>query len=184
MDQGSRHNVFGNRRIIMLASEKYLRFPRKIRAVRRRDVLGTRTRQERRTLHSRKGDYLDVHELCSKNPDLFRQARQGYLDQKAAIALANFSVTNLKFQTLLTHWKQETGGFSLARQKQYHPTYLKIIGMGEKALPHLLREVQNRRRYFFVALEAIANENPAANTENFDDAVNAWITWGRAKRLI
>jgi hypothetical protein len=105
----------------------------------------------------------------------------------------SFSVPNIArredtgkamFYRLFVQWRKETGAVSIAQQKHYHPTYLKIIGMGERAVPFLLAEVEKGSRYLFVALEAITGENPAWHASSIYQARRAWIVWGLEHGMI
>ena len=67
-----------------------------------------------------------------------------------------------------------------------HPAYRQIVGLGPSVLPLLLRDLAENRRFWFPALNAITGENPVP-----DDAageigrmIEAWIEWGRERRLI
>jgi hypothetical protein len=58
------------------------------------------------------------------------------------------------------------------------PAYQEIIGMGGKALPLILRDLETTGGHWFWALKAIARLDAAAGTDNYDDAVRAWLKWG------
>ena len=88
------------------------------------------------------------------------------------------------FRTLATRWRSETGQLSIVQQKVMNRSYLEIIGLGRPALPLLLRELRERPTYWFLALSSIARENPVRPGATFDEAVNDWLAWGRARELI
>ena len=88
------------------------------------------------------------------------------------------------FRTLSTRWRSETGHLSIVQQKVMNRSYLEIIGLGRPALPLLLRELQERPAFWFLALSSIARENPVRPGATFDQAVNDWLAWGRARELI
>ena len=85
------------------------------------------------------------------------------------------------FRLLADKWREETAYFSLALKKAVHPAYQRIIGMGPNAIPLILRELEQRPGHWFWALNAIAGEDPARPDDNFDQAVEAWLRWGRTK---
>ena len=62
-----------------------------------------------------------------------------------------------------------------------HPSYLRIMGMGRAALPFLFKELTERPDHWLVALNAITGEDPAPRGSAFNEAVEFWLAWGRAK---
>lgn len=97
-------------------------------------------------------------------------------------ALVDISIGYLtdavRFQLLVNMWKSETGHYSLVQQKIIHPAYLEIIGMGEKALPFLINEIQRGSSHWFPALRAIAgSDRPRDEGDSFDEAVEVWTRW-------
>jgi len=69
-------------------------------------------------------------------------------------------------------------------QMAIHPSYQRIIGMGQPAVPLILKELQQNPSYWFWALGAITGQNPAEKAGTFDEVVEAWLKWGRAKGYI
>ena len=67
-----------------------------------------------------------------------------------------------------------------------HPAYQRIIGMGRRAVPLLLGELEKKPGHWFWALNAIAGENPVpAEAEGkLGDMAQAWLGWGRERGLI
>ncbi|NER39861.1 MAG: hypothetical protein F6J93_39000 [Oscillatoria sp. SIO1A7] len=88
------------------------------------------------------------------------------------------------FLELAEQWRYDTETVSSPTKMLKHPAYQKIIGMGSPALPLILRELQREPDYWFMALAAIAGETPASREDNFKQAVEAWLQWGRDKGLI
>lgn len=84
-----------------------------------------------------------------------------------------------KFQRLARQWRKETRHLSSVKTISINEAYQKIIGMGKAALPFILRDLQRTRGHWLWALNAIADENPAANAEEFDESVEAWLEWGK-----
>ena len=94
---------------------------------------------------------------------------------------------NLKqkeFAELVAKWKEETTGSSSLSKKLLNFAYLRIIAMGEAAVPLILRELKNSPDHWFVALKAITNTNPVSSDASFDQAVQDWLKWGQDKGLI
>lgn len=86
-----------------------------------------------------------------------------------------------EFAMLAEQWRRDTMHLSVIAQKVIHPAYLRIIGMGEFAIPLLLEELRDRPSHWFVALKATSGEDPAPTGSNPLQARDAWIEWGRRK---
>jgi hypothetical protein len=88
------------------------------------------------------------------------------------------------FKTLADNWRKETRAISALKRKILHPAYQQIIGMGPSAVPLILNELSERPNDWMWALNAITHEDPAPDNANFDEAVEAWLSWGRRKHLL
>jgi len=84
-----------------------------------------------------------------------------------------------RFSELADQWYRETRTTSSLRKMITHPAYLRILGMGTEAVPLLLRELEKTRDHWLVALHAITGEEPASPGADYDEAVDAWLNWGR-----
>lgn len=91
---------------------------------------------------------------------------------------------SLKFQRLAAQWRRDTRFVSVVRKKITHPAYLKIIGMGSDALPFILKDLDDRPADWIPALISITDENPANPDDTFEQAVKAWLKWGRDRNLL
>ncbi len=89
-----------------------------------------------------------------------------------------------EFAKLAQKWRQETQHWSSVKRSVLHPAYQRIIGMGPTVLPLLLKELRDRPDHWFSALASIAGEDPAAGTNTFNEALAAWIEWGKRNRLL
>jgi len=87
------------------------------------------------------------------------------------------------FYILAEQWRRETGMLSSVSRKVKHPAYQKIIAMGEKALPFILRELRDHPANWFGALKAIAAESPVILDEKHDlqKLREAWLRWGEER---
>jgi hypothetical protein len=94
---------------------------------------------------------------------------------------AKASLTEAEFTHHVSKWRRETKHYSSVTKMVLHPSYLRIIGMGRQILPLLLNELQVRRDHWLVALNAITGEDPAEPDSTFNQAVDAWLRWGRVK---
>jgi hypothetical protein len=90
------------------------------------------------------------------------------------------------FEELAAVWSTATAHLSSPVKLIEHPAYRQIIGLGPAALPLLLRDLAESRRFWFPALQAITGENPvpADAAGDIDRMADAWIEWGRGNRLI
>jgi hypothetical protein len=84
-----------------------------------------------------------------------------------------------EFQAQAEQWRRETLHTSSLTRMVMHPSYLRIIGMGRGVLPFLFKELSQRPDHWLVALNAITGEDPAPADSTFDEAVTAWLDWGR-----
>ena len=87
-----------------------------------------------------------------------------------------------RFKKLAKAWKSETELVSKVTKKVMHPAYQKIIGMGESAIPLILKDLsENGPDDWFWALTAITDENPITEeiAGNMAAMTEAWLQWGR-----
>ncbi|HZL34450.1 MAG TPA: hypothetical protein VFC78_04010 [Tepidisphaeraceae bacterium] len=92
--------------------------------------------------------------------------------------VVEFSSIEEKIEALAEAWREDNLGRSVVNY--FHPAYLKIIGLGMAAVPHLLREVAQGSRVWFLALEQIVGY-PVHLPEMKGDlaaVAKAWIDWG------
>lgn len=88
------------------------------------------------------------------------------------------------FRSLAKEWRRERDTKSSSiRAMISHPTYLRIVGMGERAIPFLLEELRSEPDHWFVALHAITGENPVPDESRgrLDEMSMAWVEWGEDK---
>jgi hypothetical protein len=87
-----------------------------------------------------------------------------------------------RFNALATVWKSETQLISKVSKRVLHPAYQKIIGMGEAAIPLILKDLsQNGPDDWFWALTAITDANPVTQeiAGNMSAMTEAWLQWGK-----
>jgi hypothetical protein len=91
-----------------------------------------------------------------------------------------------KFKEHADKWERETAHLSSPNQMMMHPSYQAILGMGDKVVPLLLRDLQNKRRPWFWALSYLTTENPInpSDAGKMDKMIAAWVRWGKAKGLL
>lgn len=81
-------------------------------------------------------------------------------------------------------WRVDTQHLPQISKKIVHPSYLRIIGMGEAAVPLLLGELRDRPAHWFAALQSITNANPALPGSSPVESRAAWLTWGKERGFI
>jgi len=86
-----------------------------------------------------------------------------------------------EFHALLKKWRKDTQHFSSVTKMIQHPAYRRIVDMGIDVLPYLFNELNQHPDHWLVALNAITGEDPAPENSTFDEAVQAWLAWGRGK---
>jgi hypothetical protein len=86
-----------------------------------------------------------------------------------------------RFSDLAREWERDTGHLSTMTDILLHPSHFAIVGLGQRALPLILRELGKRDGHWFTALAAIAGESVATDQMTYDQAIDTWLAWGRAK---
>jgi len=127
--------------------------------------------------------------LAEENP-VWRTAtvtrKQAYVATPKQLSL-EFNLEHL-FESLATQWHEDTEHMSNLNKACKHFAYQQIIGMGKVApnliLPLILRELKSRPDHWFWALHEITNQDPAQADDDFDSAVEAWLTWGMRKGYV
>lgn len=84
-----------------------------------------------------------------------------------------------EFYDLLLTWRKEVRHLSLVADIAMHPSYQKIIGMGEKAVPLLLAELKKKPEHLFWALKAITGADPIQPSQRgkLKEMAQAWFDW-------
>jgi hypothetical protein len=85
------------------------------------------------------------------------------------------------FSRLAAQWRQETRHVSSVTKMALHPAYQRLIGLGQAALPYILRELRDHGGHWLWALRAITDADPATENADFHAARQAWLDWGRAQ---
>jgi len=126
--------------------------------------------------------------FCASEADAVYESRQletfvFELDLEPAVATTQENW--LKFQGLVVAWKEQRGATSSVTESVMCPAYQGIIGMGDDAVPFLLRQLTNEGDdpdQWFWALKAItrADPDPVSEDERGDNLrmARAWFDWG------
>lgn len=90
------------------------------------------------------------------------------------------------FAKLVKQWREENHGVSSTNQMSMHPAYQQIIGMGEAAIPLLLKELEKKSGQWFWALKSITREDPVPpeHRGRTSEMIKIWLEWGRQKGYI
>jgi hypothetical protein len=85
-----------------------------------------------------------------------------------------------QFEALAAKWKEDTRFESSPYRMAAHRCYQKIIGMGQAAVPLLLRELRTAPDLWFEALRAITGEQPVKKSHagDIDAMARDWLEWG------
>jgi hypothetical protein len=85
------------------------------------------------------------------------------------------------FNHLIQSVLSETRSESSTQRIAIHPAYQQIIGLGQPAVPLLLREVEKRSGRWFWALKSITREDPvpAGDLGKTKKMSDAWLSWGK-----
>ena len=97
-----------------------------------------------------------------------------------------------RFRQFASEWRQNRNPLSsTAWDNVATPSYQRIIGMGDKAIPFILEEIQAELKSgepddWFVALWAISGENPVPEESrgNLKQMANAWLEWGARRGYV
>ena len=128
--------------------------------------------------------------LREKKRDRYIPNINQYQGQRARVQIVsciiNIEPLPQRFKRLLSEWKMQAAPLPSATAMAMLPSYQEIIGMGEPALPLILNELKERPAHLFWALRAISGVDPVApeNRGRIDKMIEAWINWGRQKRII
>jgi|GEM_PF-1981092 len=89
-----------------------------------------------------------------------------------------------QFTELTREWKRETLISSSATEMALNPHYQRIIGLGNRVIPLILKELERELDHWFWALTAITGENPipAEHAGDLERMRDDWLEYGRKNR--
>ena len=127
--------------------------------------------------------YWQLEQETTDNPAYIDLASADVLTASDASAT---SALQLVFDSLAAKWQKETVYLSSPNTIAEHPAYQEIIGMGEQAIPMILRNFQETQAEWFWALRSIARESPVKpeSRGNIDAMTADWLDWGKRRRYI
>jgi hypothetical protein len=124
--------------------------------------------------------------VCGAGPaDAMVMDRSTYA-QSGAVSLAATGEDWQRFRLLAERWREERGITSSVTKMVLCPSYQRIISMGDRAVPLILRSMTdegNDPDHWFWALEMITGEDPIpvqayGNTRRM---AQAWLDWAKGK---
>jgi hypothetical protein len=109
------------------------------------------------------------------------QKAADFIGESNGVASSGLPELEKRFATLAAEWKAERGHSSSIVKLCAHPAYQQIIGMGHKAIPLLLRELEREPDHWFWALKVITGVNPVPRESraNIKEMAHHWVNWGR-----
>lgn len=97
---------------------------------------------------------------------------------------ASDDVLKQTFHELAERWQEESAAMSSVTQMcGMNQTYQRIIGMGPRVVPLILRELERKPDHWFWALTAITGENPVSPEDagDVDKMREAWLDFGERR---
>jgi hypothetical protein len=90
------------------------------------------------------------------------------------------------FRQLVDEWRAERGARSSTTEILLSRAYQSIIGLGEKAVPLILAEMESEGDdpdQWFYALQVLTHANPVIEDDegDFQAMARAWINWARRR---
>ena len=91
----------------------------------------------------------------------------------------------LRFGELASRWHRETGGISAPARVTSNDAYLRIIALGERVVPLILRDLRDQGGFWYPALRAITGQWPVpAHAVGKPRLMKeAWFRWARERGI-
>ncbi len=98
--------------------------------------------------------------------------------------ISSLTLDEQLFSSLVADWYRERGAKSSTSEIVLCPSYQRIIGLGQKALPLIFQQLEkegDKPDNWFWALHAITNDNPVPEhlRGNRMEMAKLWLKWGR-----
>lgn len=119
-----------------------------------------------------------------ENTDIVRSAMDEINSLVAEAEVLATAMDWIKFQQLRAQWEAECGITSSLTKIVLAPSYQRIIAMGPKAIPFILRQLElegDDPDWWFWALEMLTGHNPVPDGArgNTVAMAKAWLDWGQ-----
>lgn len=108
-----------------------------------------------------------------------KRERPALWDCAALFPANTSSELRREFKALAQTWQQETDDCSITSMRYSHPAFLRILTMGSAVVPWILEELKEKPDWWFEALKAVTGEDPTIPQQTFDEAISAWLAWGK-----
>jgi hypothetical protein len=91
-----------------------------------------------------------------------------------------------RFCKLADEWSNEVGNISSLSALTSHQKYREIVKLGWDVVPFLLLDLQRNHRFWLPALQEITRIRPfdPSDSGNYQRMTEAWVEWGKKKRII
>jgi len=89
------------------------------------------------------------------------------------------------FDQLVAEWLAGTAFLSSSSKIVLHPSYQRIVGLGERALPLIFNRLRKDDEHWDSALTAITRQNPVSEAAagRMDLIRDAWLKWAAERGL-
>jgi hypothetical protein len=90
------------------------------------------------------------------------------------------------FRQFATEWQEQARFDSSTTDATNRPAYRAIVKLGWEVVPFLLKDVKNKKGFWFPALAEITGIRPfdKGDAGNVRRMAHAWIAWGKKKGLV
>ncbi|MCE0482892.1 MAG: hypothetical protein LV479_01485 [Methylacidiphilales bacterium] len=102
------------------------------------------------------------------------------------IAFANEDILEDNFRSCVKKWREEIGAESSLSKITGNINYLKIIKLGIRAVPLILKELQSEPAPWFLALRVLTDDSEVGRSTpgDFKKMSEEWILWGKERGYI
>ena len=89
-----------------------------------------------------------------------------------------------RFVELHEEWSSRTMFSSALDDLIYDEAFQRILAMGPQVIPLALDQLHSEPIPWFYALKMLADEDPAEGISDPDEAIERWLSWGRANGIL
>jgi hypothetical protein len=121
---------------------------------------------------------------CAEPVPIVGETKTAPLAPLSEVAMINPAA--VVFHAAAEQWRRETRNVSSMSVMVMHPAYQRIVGLGQDAVGLLLKELEERKDFWFWALASITGANPVKPGHEGRISLMAadWIEWGRQHSYI
>ena len=123
-------------------------------------------------------EFLDL-DPAHQRSDAWGHVRQRHIQRQRCVQPrhTDFEI----FRDAVAEWRDATWFKSSIANRVSHSAYLRIIGLGQQAIPWILQELKQQPDYWFPALEALTRGEFSPQSTNMKELCEAWIKWGEER---